>query len=466
MVKNTEKSNNLPDDGEKILEFEDAKNMTVGQAVRKHEEIQAGVTEEDGLLDRYIKQHRDEIESKKYETQVNLPVVTDEDVAETEEVEEAEEVSEVNDSSLEPTVEEQVDALPLHKLAPETSKEEVLPDPETAPFNDFEEEEKPSRKPMVIWIALALFFITALALAFVWMKQSEKAEEATSSSTSTSQSSSSSKEDATLTAFNSLYATFFVDKEQSKLKNSEFAKLPELKKALDKIDKKASAYQTAKKKYDSLETAIKSVQALNNQFDKPILVNGDLDTTATVKDGETLTPATTGIAAVDAKITAAINLGRSQQTTASSVAPAPNTGTNAGAQVAATEAPVSADQMDPSVQTGGDSVGTDPLYGIAIPAGVTLQRNLSRVPYDQTKIDDVNNPAWTFNPGVLEAIIAVSQERGYVIGYNYILEPVNIINGNGYYNLFRPDGTYLFSMNAKTGYFVGNGAGYADDLDY
>ncbi|MBF0818812.1 cell division site-positioning protein MapZ family protein [Streptococcus acidominimus] len=466
MVKNTEKNDGLPSDGEKILDFEDAKNMTVGQAVRKHEEIKAGVTEEDGLLDRYIKQHRAEIEQEKYETQMNLPVLTAEDVAE------AAEVGDESENALDTALEEQVEALSIHKVTPETpTTEEVLPAPETAPFNDLEEEEeRSSRKPLAIWLALALVFVTALALAFMWMKQSEKVEETPSSSVSssqssksTSQSSSSSKEDEAVTAFNRLYETFFVDKEESKLKNSAFGQLPELKKALDKIDQKTSAYQTAKKKYEQLETAIKALQSLNNQFDKPIIVDGDLDTTATVKDGENLTPATTGISAVDASITAAINLGRSQQT-ASSAAPA----ANAVAPVAEATPPASVEPTAPAVQTDGASAGTGtaPLYGIAVPAGVTLQRHLSRVPYDQAKIDDVNNPAWTFNPGVLETIIAVSQERGYVSGYQYILERVNIINGNGYYNLFRPDGTYLFSMNAKTGYFVGNGAGYADDLDY
>ena len=49
---------------------------------------------------------------------------------------------------------------------------------------------------------------------------------------------------------------------------------------------------------------------------------------------------------------------------------------------------------------------------------------------------------------------------------DYILEKVNIINGNGYYNMFRKDGTYLFSINCKTGYFVGNGSGHSDALDY
>ncbi|MBF0787871.1 hypothetical protein IR123_08255 [Streptococcus sp. 19428wC2_LYSM12] len=448
MVKNTEKNNGLPSDGEKILDFEDAKNMTVGQAVRKHEEIKAGVTEEDGLLDRYIKQHRAEIELEKYETQMELPVLTDEEVVK------AEEANEEGEHSLDAALEEQVETLKLHN-------EEVLLDSEPEPFNPLEKEEKNSRQPLVIWAVLAFLFITALSLAFVWMKQSETVEETHVSSSSTSQSSSSSKEDTTVTAFNDLYTTFFVDKEQSKLKNSVFGQLPELKKILDQMDKKTAAYQTAKKKYDRLEAAIKAVQALNSQFDKPIIVDGDLDTTATVKAGENLTPATTGIAAVDTKITAAINLGRSQQTATSL-----DSSANAAASSSNVEVPASVEPTVPAVQTDGGDVGTVPLYGIAVPAGVTLQRHLSRVPYDQAKIDDVNNPAWTFNPGILETIIAVSQERGYVSGYNYILERVNIINGNGYYNLFRPDGTYLFSLNAKTGYFVGNGAGYADDLDY
>ena len=39
--------------------------MTIGQANRKAEEIEAGVTEGDNVLDKYIKQHRAEIEAEK-----------------------------------------------------------------------------------------------------------------------------------------------------------------------------------------------------------------------------------------------------------------------------------------------------------------------------------------------------------------------------------------------------------------
>ncbi|MTB65034.1 hypothetical protein GGG87_08500 [Streptococcus sp. zg-86] len=455
-----EKHTEHPDDEEKILEFEKAKQLTVGQALRKQEEIKAGVTEEDSLLDRYIKQHREEIESKKFETQQYLPLDADENFQVEENLEETFEFQ-PNQS-----IEGAVDALAFHKVVSEEEPEVAsLPDPETAEFNQFEEE-KTSRKPIIVWSALGVLFVGALTMAFLWAKHAEQTNsESSTSSTSASQSSSSPAKDTNLVAFDALYASFFADKGQTKLKNSEFGKLAELKKVLDKLDTKSSAYQAAKKKYDQLEAAIKAVQGINGQFDKPVLVDGELDTSATVKEGESLSPIATGLDAVDAKLTAAINLGRSQQTATSvsgspvaPVAPAPSAETS-------NESPVETSAAI-SGTVGQVVVGSHPLYGMAIPAGVTLQRNLSRVPYDQVKIADATNSAWSFNPGILEHIIAVSQERGYISGYNYILEPVNIINGNGYYNLFRPDGTYLFSMNAKTGYFVGNGAGYADDLDY
>ena len=95
-----------------------------------------------------------------------------------------------------------------------------------------------------------------------------------------------------------------------------------------------------------------------------------------------------------------------------------------------------------------------------------LQRNRSRVPYNANVVADTSNPAWTWADGVLDKIIETSHSRGYFSGDNFILEPVNIINGNGYYNLYLPDGTYLFSINCKTGYYVGNGSGHSDKLDY
>ena len=51
------------------LDFEDAKDMTVQEALQKHKEIEAGVTEDDGLIDKYIKQHKDQVDAEKFESQ-------------------------------------------------------------------------------------------------------------------------------------------------------------------------------------------------------------------------------------------------------------------------------------------------------------------------------------------------------------------------------------------------------------
>ncbi|MDV5973757.1 hypothetical protein KB566_08185, partial [Streptococcus canis] len=49
------------------LGLNEAKTMTVGEAVRKESEMKAGVTEDDSILDKYIKQHRDEVSSQKFD---------------------------------------------------------------------------------------------------------------------------------------------------------------------------------------------------------------------------------------------------------------------------------------------------------------------------------------------------------------------------------------------------------------
>ena len=56
-------------EGSQELDFQDAKEMTVGEAVRKEAEINAGVTETDSILDKYIKQHREEVASQKFSKQ-------------------------------------------------------------------------------------------------------------------------------------------------------------------------------------------------------------------------------------------------------------------------------------------------------------------------------------------------------------------------------------------------------------
>ena len=74
------KENKKPEsqEQESILDFEEAKEMTIGQAARKSEELEAGVKDDDSVLDKYIKQHRQEIEAGKYTATVQAQKKQDE----------------------------------------------------------------------------------------------------------------------------------------------------------------------------------------------------------------------------------------------------------------------------------------------------------------------------------------------------------------------------------------------------
>lgn len=477
-----ENKNKLPLENEKVLDFEVAKDLTIAEAVKKHKEIEAGVTEDDSLLDRYIKQHRTEIESQKFETKVNhLPLVEFSADEKVDTVQTASLSTALDDELLAvgKVVTEQVEvptapleetivagAAVVDSIATVSQEQEVDDD-----WGQAEEAEKDRKKKIYFWSALAALFVTILATAFMWLNSVNKSTTETASSSSSSQASTtaSSSADANSLAFDQLYASFFTDSSLTKLKNSEFGKLAELKALLDKMDPNSESYKKAKEQYDNLEKAIAAIQAINGQFDKEVIVNGEIDTTATVKADASLSATNTGISSVDSLLASVVNFGRSQQEVAASSTEAvatPAENSQAASTAAETTAPASTESAVVSDGVAGAISGAATIYGIPVPEGVVLQRDRSRVPYNQAMVDDVNNEAWTFNPGILENIVAISQQRGYITGNQYILEKVNIINGNGYYNMFTPDGSYLFSINCKTGYFVGNGSGHSDALDY
>ncbi|MBL1224692.1 cell division site-positioning protein MapZ family protein [Enterococcus sp. BWR-S5] len=111
---------------------------------------------------------------------------------------------------------------------------------------------------------------------------------------------------------------------------------------------------------------------------------------------------------------------------------------NEGANAPAAEVNTAA---DPSAFSGPDSNGvyTAPVY-TAIPEQVA----------------DSSNAAWVWSAGIKEKVIATCMERGYIVDGGYYLEPARIVNGQGYYNLYKTDGTYLVTINAQTGWFKGN----------
>ena len=443
------------------FDFDDAKELTVGEAMLKNEEVEAGVLPGDSILDKYVKQHKDEIEADKFETRQ----FSKDDLVEKEGIEEIEETQTL-DNLLQELREEtgvtspasedelsQFDDLELTRVSEtplvEASETEDIP----TLYRVTDSEDGKSKKKWVLYGILAALVVLILGTGYYIYRQVARSTKEIQTSQSTTNTQSDVEE------FNNLYDAFYTDSNKTALKNSQFDKLSQLKTLLDKLEG-SREYTLAKSKYDSLATQIKAIQDVNAQFDKPAIVDGVLDTNAKAKSDAKFTDIKTGNTEIDKVLDKAISLGKSQQTAPSS------SSSSQESSSASTERATDNTSPSSSVSSNNSVSARDDSHGGLSSSGVDLQRASSRVPFNQSAVDDSNNSAWDFADGVLEKILATSRSRGYITGNQYILERVNIVNGNGYYNLYKPDGTYLFTLNCKTGYFVGNGSGHADALDY
>ncbi len=451
------------------FDFDDAKELTVGEAMRKNEEVEAGVLPGDSILDKYVKQHKDEIEADKFATRQYKK----EELIETQslddliqEVREAVEESEASSEEV-PSSEAILPPLPLDDedkgwdpivLEDENLAEMTEEVEEEKNFSrlDQEESEKKSKKGFVLTALALVSVIICVSAYYVYRQVTRSTKEI-----QTSQSTTANQSD--VDDFNNQYDAFYTDSNKTALKNSQFDKLSQLKTLLDKLEG-SREHTLAKSKYDSLATQIKAIQDVNAQFEKPAIVDGVLDTNAKAKSDAKFTDIKTGNTELDKLLDKAISLGKSQQTSASSSSSS-QTSNSSSSQANENTASETSPSSSNTTSTETRSSRSEVNMGVSS-AGVAVQRSASRVSYNQSAIDDSNNSAWDFADGVLEQILATSRSRGYITGNQYILERVNIVNGNGYYNLYKPDGTYLFTLNCKTGYFVGNGSGHADDLDY
>ena len=466
------------------FDFEEAKDLTVGQVIRKNEEVEAGVTPDDTILDKYIKQHREEIEADKF---ANIQAKKEElqslddllqEAKETieEETEPVEEVSEPENLGEEegkespefilPPLEETLvmdknlggDVTePLSAEDDEATQEEL----QSLSRSSQAEDEPQNKKVWFILSAVVAIIILILGSGYYVYRQITRSSQEIQSQSSDAGLVSNQ---AILDQFNSLYDTFYTDQNKTALKNSQFGQLNQLKALLDKLEG-AREHTLVKSKYDSLETQIKAVQDVNAQFETPAITDGVLDTNAKVKADAKFTEVKTGNTEIDKLLDKAISLGKSQLSSSTSSSSSQTSSSNQTESSSTIESNAS-NSTSPSTSTGESASANNILDSGLSSNGVNLQRSVSRVPYNQAAVSDSSNPAWTFADGVLERILETSRARGYITGNQYILEPVNIVNGNGYYNLYKPDGTYLFTLNCKTGYFVGNGSGHADDLDY
>lgn len=469
---------------ESKFEFEEAKDLTVGQAIRKNEEVEAGVTPDDTILDKYIKQHREEIEADKFE---NLQTKKEEstqslddmiqEVRETTEQENvlspeeeaialavatdtteivAQEAEEEETRVLEQPFKDELEAVEMAEVdnsevavVYEENEDQLQPLSRSAQADD----EPQNKKKWAILSAIILLFLLIFGGGYYVYRQITRSSQELQTKAADSGLVSNQ---SVYEQFNTLYDTFYTDENKTALKNSQFSQLNQLKELLDKLEG-AREHTLAKSKYDSLETQIKAIQEVNSQFETPAITDGVLDTNAKIKADAKFTEIKTGNTEIDKLLDKAISLGKSQ------LASTTTASTTASTTATSQEASSPTTESSPSTSTSDTVASTN--SGLSS-EGVNLQRSASRVPYNQSAVNDSSNPAWTFADGVLEQILETSRARGYITGNQYILERVNIVNGNGYYNLYKPDGTYLFTLNCKTGYFVGNGSGHADDLDY
>ena len=449
------------------FDFDDAKELTVGQAMRKNEEVEAGILPEDSILDKYVKQHKDEIEADKFETRQ----FSKDDLVEKEEVEEPQTLDNLLQELREgtgvtsPAPEDELSQFDDVEFTRE-SEAPLVEEFETKEVQLFGEEEVPtfsrvtdsedgeSKKKWLIYGILVVLAVLILGTGYYVYRQVTRSTQEIQNAQS---SSSEQNVQPILEDFNSQYDAFYTDSNKTALKNSQFDKLSQLKTLLDKLEG-SREHALAKSKYDSLATQIKAIQDVNAQFEKPAIVDGVLDTNAKVKSDAKFTDIKTGNTEIDKVLDKAISLGKSQQTSTSSSS---SSQTSSSSQASSN----TTSETKPSSSNETRSSRSEVNMGLSS-AGVSVQRSASRVAYNQSAIDDSNNSAWDFADGVLEQILATSRSRGYITGNQYILERVNIVNGNGYYNLYKPDGTYLFTLNCKTGYFVGNGSGHADALDF
>lgn len=327
--------------------------------------------------------------------------------------------------------------------------------------------------------------LTVLALAIIGgsyalykVTHSHSAKTTSTASSAVISSSSKGASASDNKAFEDMYKNFFTDDEQTKLANDQFGKLSDLEKLLKKLEK-TKYYDAAKTKYDNLKKQIEAIEKVNSKYESDALVDGSYNASISVKSDANFNDLServtnTGNASLDSIIQEVIKGGKTQleekgkaasATSAVTASESVNTATPSGDNTSGA-ANSGVTGAAGGVSSGTAATSTVVTRGIMNYNPSILQRDRSRVPYNANVVADTSNPAWTWANGVLDKIIETSHSRGYFSGDNFILEPVNIINGNGYYNMYLPDGTYLFSINCKTGYYVGNGSGHSDKLDY
>ncbi|MGL5449862.1 MAG: cell division site-positioning protein MapZ family protein, partial [Lactococcus cremoris] len=361
------------------------------------------------------------------------------------------------------------------KVAPVLTSEKIAPKSESQEEPQESSEEKitdgkaKNRKTPIIIGLCAIVLIAAGAVGFAQYNNHQKPK--------TVQTTKSSQTD--LDKFEKQYDSFFTDKSHNVLKNSQFGNLAALE-TLVNSHKNSMAWSNAVSETESLTDQINAIKKVNALFTSAAITDGKLDSAAKIVTNVKIpeTPKTSN-ETLNKLLTQAIDLAKSQvakessaQASASSAEAKANQGagtqtssSSTTSQSSSTTNASSSTNSNANASTNGNGLSSN---------GVNLEVSAARV-QPQAGINP-NDPAFTWGAGIKEMVLNKARERGYITGDNYILVPtaIHTTNGSqgfpagivsGYYNLYAPDGRYLVSINAKTGFFVGNGSGHADNLD-
>lgn len=358
-----------------------------------------------------------------------------------------------------------------HLLAETTSFKADKVEENAAKITD--EKSKNRKKPIIIGLC-AIVLIAAGAIGFAQYNSHQKGK--------TVQTSQSSQSD--LDKYQKQYDAFFTDKSHTILRNSQFSKLSVLETLVD-AHKNSMAWSNAVSDTESLKDQINAIKKVNALFTSAAITDGKLDSSAKVVANVKVpeTPKTTN-ETLNKLLTQAIDLAKSQvakESSAKASASAAEAKANQGATSQSSTSSTASQSNSTTTPSSAASAGSSTNASTSSNAnglssnGVNLEVSAARV-QPQAGVN-TNDPAFTWGAGIKEMILNKARERGYITGDNYILVPtaIHTTNGSqgfpagivsGYYNLYAPDGRYLVSINAKTGFFVGNGSGHADNLDY
>ena len=206
------------EDQEPRFDFDEAKELTVGQAIRKNEEVEAGVLPEDSILDKYVKQHKDEIEADKFATRQYKK----EELVETQSLDDL--IQEIREeTAVEPTIVEndfiQFDDLESTQVTETPFDEEF--DTEEAVETEYpmvDSEDGKSVKKQILYGLLAALGILIIGTGYYVYRQVTRSTQ----EIQTAQSSSSEQNvQPILEDFNSQYDAFYTDSNKTALKNSQ-----------------------------------------------------------------------------------------------------------------------------------------------------------------------------------------------------------------------------------------------------